>query len=46
MPSAFHALAKGGEVRMAIQTFCGRPAFGALVDRFGIPWEISCEQPM
>jgi PhnB protein len=38
----FDALAEGGEIRMAYaQTFWAR-GFGMLVDRFQIPWMISC----
>ena len=40
----FHALAESGAVRMPIQKTFWSPAFGVLVDQFGIPWEISCEQ--
>jgi PhnB protein len=40
----FNALAENGTVLMPIQkTFWAR-RFGVLVDRFGIPWEINCEQ--
>lgn len=40
----FEVLSEAGVVRMAIQkTFWSR-CFGVVVDRFGIPWEISCEQ--
>jgi PhnB protein len=40
----FNALADNGTVLMPIQqTFWAR-RFGVLVDRFGIPWEINCEQ--
>jgi PhnB protein len=38
----FDALADGGEVRMPLAPTFWSPAFGVLVDRFGIPWEISC----
>ena len=41
---AFHSLAEGGEVKMAIQKTFWSPCFGVLVDQFGIPWEVSCEQ--
>ena len=41
---AFHALAEGGEVRMAGQRTFWSPFFAVLVDRFGIPWEVTCEQ--
>lgn len=40
----FNALAENGTVLMPIQqTFWAR-RFGVVVDRFGIPWEINCEQ--
>ncbi len=40
----FNALAENGTVLMPIQqTFWAR-RFGVLVDRFGIPWEVNCEQ--
>jgi PhnB protein len=41
----FNALAKGGEVRMPTQQTFWSPRFGMLVDRFGIPWMVGCEQP-
>ena len=41
----FHALAEGGKVTMPIQPTFWSPRFGMLVDRFGIPWMINCEQP-
>jgi PhnB protein len=40
----FHSLAENGEVQMAIQKTFWSLCFGVLVDQFGIPWEISCEQ--
>ena len=40
----FEALAENGTVRMPIQKTFWSPAFGVLVDQFGVPWEISCEQ--
>jgi PhnB protein len=40
----FSALAETGEVHMAIQKTFWSPRFGVLTDRFGIPWEINCEQ--
>jgi PhnB protein len=40
----FHALAEGGSVRMPIQQTFWAVRFGMLVDRFGIPWMINCEQ--
>jgi PhnB protein len=41
----FHALAEGGEVRMAIQKTFWAERFGMLVDKFGIPWMINCGEP-
>jgi PhnB protein len=41
----FHTLSENGIVRMPMQeTFWAR-RFAALVDRFGIPWEINCGRP-
>jgi PhnB protein len=40
----FHALAKNGAVRMPIQQTFWAARFGMLVDQFGIPWMINCEQ--
>jgi len=37
----FEALADGGRVAMPLQRTFWSKAFGALVDRFGIPWEVS-----
>lgn len=37
----FNALAEGGTVQMPIQKTFWSPAFGMLVDKFGIPWMIS-----
>ena len=40
----FHALAEGGQIRMPLgQTFWS-VSFGMLVDKYGIPWMINCEQ--
>jgi PhnB protein len=41
----FQALAEGGTVQMPIQQTFWAARFGMLVDRFGIPWMINCEQP-
>jgi PhnB protein len=38
---AFDALAEKGTVAMPLQKTFWSPAFGALTDRFGIPWELS-----
>jgi PhnB protein len=40
----FHALAKNGTVRMPIQQTFWAARFGMLVDQFGTPWMINCEQ--
>jgi PhnB protein len=41
----FDALAEGGRVIMPLQETFWAARFGALVDRFGVPWGINCEQP-
>jgi len=40
----FHALAENGAVRMPMQQTFWAARFGMLVDKFGIPWMINCEQ--
>ena len=40
----FHALAESGTVRMPLQKTFWAIRFGMLVDRFGIPWMINCEE--
>jgi len=40
----FKALAENGKVGMPLQKTFWSPLFGMLVDRFGIPWMINCEQ--
>lgn len=40
----FHALAENGTVRMPIQKTFWAVRFGMLVDQFGTPWMINCEQ--
>ncbi|MGH9339795.1 MAG: VOC family protein [Acidobacteriota bacterium] len=40
----FHALAENGTVRMPIQKTFWAARFGMLVDQFGIPWMVNCEQ--
>jgi PhnB protein len=40
----FHALAEKGTVRMPIQKTFWAVRFGMVVDRFGTPWMINCEQ--
>jgi PhnB protein len=40
----FNALAKNGTVSMPLQQTFWAQRFGMLVDQFGIPWMINCEQ--
>jgi PhnB protein len=40
----FNALAENGTVRMPLQQTFWAARFGMLVDQFGIPWMINCEQ--
>lgn len=40
----FHALAENGTVKVPIQKTFWSIGFGVLVDQFGTPWEIHCEQ--
>ena len=40
----FHALAENGTVQMPLQETFWAVRFGMLVDRFGTPWMINCEQ--
>ena len=40
----FSALAENGKVQMPIQQTFWAIRFGMLVDRFGIPWIINCDQ--
>jgi PhnB protein len=40
----FHALAENGTVRMPLQQTFWAVRFGMLVDQFGIPWMVNCEQ--
>ena len=40
----FRSLAEGGTVQLAFQETFWSPGFGVVTDRFGTPWEISCEQ--
>ena len=40
----FESLAEGGEITMPLQKTFWSPCYGMLNDRFGIPWEINCEQ--
>jgi PhnB protein len=40
----FNALADGGTVQMEFQKTFWAAGFSMLVDRFGIPWMVNCEQ--
>ena len=40
----FHALAENGKVLMEIQKTFWAARFGVLIDQYGVPWEINCEQ--
>ncbi len=40
----FHALSENGTVQMPIQPTFWAARFGMLVDQFGIPWMVNCEQ--
>jgi PhnB protein len=40
----FDALAKNGTVKLPIQKTFWAARFGMLVDQFGIPWMVNCEQ--
>ena len=39
----FDQLADEGQVLIPMQEAFWTPRYGSVVDRFGIPWEISCE---
>jgi PhnB protein len=41
----FKALAEKGTIRMPIQQTFWAARFGMLVDQFGVPWMVNCEQP-
>jgi len=40
----FNALAQNGKVQIPIQQTYWSPRFGMLMDQFGIPWMVNCEQ--
>jgi PhnB protein len=40
----FNALADNGTVQMPFEQTFWSPGFGMLIDQFGIPWMINCEQ--
>jgi PhnB protein len=37
----FALLADGGDVQMPLRATFWSPAFGVVIDRFGVPWEVS-----
>lgn len=39
----FARLSEGGRVTMALEQTFWAKRFGALVDRYGVPWSINCE---
>ena len=39
----FSTLAEGGAVKIPLQETFWSPAYGMVIDRFGIPWEVSCD---
>ena len=41
----FGELAEGGTIRMPLEKTFWALRFGMVVDRFGIPWLINCEEP-
>ena len=40
----FQALAENGTVQMPLQQTFWAARFGMLIDQFGIPWMINCDQ--
>jgi PhnB protein len=40
----FTSFAEGGQVRMPFQQTFWSIGFGVVVDRFGVSWEVQCEQ--
>lgn len=40
----FNALAEGGTIRIPLQKTFWAARYGGVTDRFGVPWEINCEQ--
>jgi PhnB protein len=41
----FDALANGGRVEMPFEKTFWAAGFGMVVDRFGVPWMVNCDQP-
>jgi PhnB protein len=40
----FGTLAEGGVLRLPFQKTFWSPGYGLVVDRYGVPWEINCEE--
>jgi PhnB protein len=40
----FHALAENGSIEMPLQKTFWAVAYGHVIDQFGVPWAINCEQ--
>ena len=40
----FDGLAEGGQIQMPLQQTFWSPGYGVLIDRFSIPWEVTCER--
>ena len=43
--STFHALAEGGQIRMALGKTFWSPCFGMVEDRFGVGWMVTVPPP-
>jgi PhnB protein len=41
----FNALAEGGTVLVPFEKTFWAARYGFVVDQFGVPWEVNCEQP-
>jgi PhnB protein len=42
---AFQKLADGGSVTMPLQKTFWAERYGAVTDKYGVPWEINCSKP-
>lgn len=41
--TVFEALSAGGKIEMELQETFFSPRYGKFVDKFGVPWQISCK---